>query len=184
VHDETFAAAAALCIGACLIGAAIVHIAIILLVPTYASETLWNRVEQLGSAETFHRLEGQNWAKRNDPLMRSAACRFDLSNGPVHISAIGKVPFWSLALYNHQGDITFSLNDQVSPVTDLLLVSPLQKILLEQSIPQQLEHSVLVNQSVSEGIAVLRVFEPDATWRDEVSEFLKSAECMSVSIEN
>ncbi len=167
-----------------LLGAAIVHIAIILLVPSYASETLWNRVEQLGPPETFHPLEGKNWAMRSDPLMRSAICRFDLSNGPVHISAIGKVPFWSLALYNHQGDITFSLNDQVSPATDLLLVSPLQKILLEQSMPQQLEQSVLVNQAASEGIVVLRVFEPDTTWRDEVSEFLKSAECMSVSLEN
>ena len=166
-----------------LIGAAIVHIAIILLVPTYASETLWNRAEELGPTETFHRLDGQNWETRSDPLMRSAVCRFDLSNGPVHINAIGKVPFWSLALYNHQGDITFSLNDQVSPATDLLLVSPLQKILLEQSMPQQLEQSVLVNQSVSEGIVVLRVFEPDATWRDEVGEFLKSAECLSISIE-
>ena len=167
-----------------LIGAAIVHIAIILLVPSYASETLWNRVEELEPPETFHRLEGKNWAMRSDPLMRSAVCRFDLSNGPVHISAIGKVPFWSLALYNHQGDITFSLNDQVSPATDLLLVTPLQKILLEQSMPQQLEQAVLVNQSVSEGIVVLRVFEPDVTWRDEVSEFLKSAECMSVSLES
>lgn len=167
-----------------LLGAAIVHITIILLVPSYASETLWKRVEALGAAETFHRLEGQNWQTRSDPLMRSAVCRFDLSNGPVHISAMGKVPFWSLALYNHQGDITFSLNDQVSPVTDLLLVSPLQKILLEQSMPQQLEQSVLVNQPVGEALVVLRVFEPDATWRDEVGEFLKSAECMSVSLES
>ncbi|MBX8824544.1 hypothetical protein [Ochrobactrum sp. SFR4] len=167
-----------------LIGAAIVHIAIILLVPDDASETLWKRVEALGPAESFHRLEGANWAKRRDPLMRSAACRFDLTNGPVHISAVGKVPFWSLAIYNHVGDITFSLNDQVSPTTDLLIVSPLQKILLEQSIPQQLEQSVLITQSVNEAIAVLRVFEPDATWQDETGEFLKSAECMSVSIEN
>ena len=167
-----------------LVGAAIVHIAIILLVPGYASETLWKRVEELGPAGAFHKLEGANWAKRNDPLMRSAVCRFDLTDGPVHISAIGKVPFWSLAIYNHQGDITFSLNDQVSPATDLLIVSPLQKILLEQTIPQQLEQSVLINQTINEGMAVLRVFEPDATWRDEVAEFMKSAECMNVSIEN
>lgn len=167
-----------------LFGAGIVHIAVILLVPSYAAETLWQRVEKLGPPSSFHRIDGANWAVRSGPLMRASACRFDLSDGPVHISAIGKVPFWSLAIYNHHGDITFSLNDQVSTATDLLIVSPLQKILLEQAIPQQLEQSVLITQTIDEGIAVLRAFEPDATWSDEVAEFMKSAECMNVSIEN
>ncbi len=167
-----------------LLGAGIVHIAIILLVPGYASETLWKRVETLGAAEMFHSLDGANWAKRNDPLMRSAACRFDLGNGPVHISAIGKVPFWSLAIYNHQGDITFSLNDQVSATTDILIASPLQKLLLDQALPPQAEQSVIITQNIGEGIAVLRAFEPDATWGDEVTEFMKSAECMSIETES
>lgn len=167
-----------------LLGAGIVHIAIILLVPGYAAETLWQRVEKLGAPSSFHSLEGANWAVRSDPLIRSAACRFDLTDGPVHISAIGKVPFWSLAIYNHKGDITFSLNDQVSAATDLLIVSPLQKILLEQATPQQLEQSVLITQTLDEGVVVLRAFEPDKTWSDEVAEFMKSAECMNVFIEN
>lgn len=163
-----------------LLGAAMVHIAVILLVPDYASETLWNRIKSLGNAEMFHSIEGADWAQRNDPLMRSAACRFDLRNGAVHISAVGKVPFWSLAIYNYQGDITFSLNDQVSATTDVLIATPLQKMLLEQALPPQLEQSVIIAQSIGEGIAVLRVFEPDATWRDEITEFMKSAECMNI----
>lgn len=164
-----------------LFGAGIVHIAVVLLIPSYADEILWDRVEKLGPPEAFYSLNGADWNKRTDPMMRIAACRFDLSNGPVHISAVGRVPFWSLALYNHDGDITFSLNDQISPATDLLIATPLQKILLEQSTPQQLENAVIIPQIPDEGIAVLRVFEPDATWRDEVAEFMKSAECMSVA---
>lgn len=164
-----------------LLGAGIVHIAIILLVPNYAAERLWSRVEKLGPQQAFHSLEGTDWAMRSDPLIRASACRFDLSNGSVHINAIGKVPFWSLAIYNRHGDITFSLNDQVSAVTDLVIVTPLQKILLEQALPQSLEQSVIINQTMVEGIAILRVFEPDATWNDEISEFMKSAECMNIS---
>lgn len=167
-----------------LIGAAIVHIAIILLVPGYASEILWKRVSALGAPYAFHRITGEEWAKRSDPMMRSAVCRFDLSDGPVHISAIGKVPYWSMAIYNHQGDITFSLNDQISPAMDILVVTPLQKILFEQATPPRLAESAVIQQNISEGIAVLRIFEPDDTWRDEVAEFMKSAECMPVFTDN
>lgn len=165
-----------------LIGAAIVHIAIILLVPGFASQSLWQKIEKLGSQEVFHPLVGADWNKRSDPLLRIAACRFDLSDGPVHISAIGKVPFWSLAVYNRDGDINFSINDQASPEADLLIVTPLQKILFEQAPPERLAQALLITQSAEEGIAVLRVFEPDATWGDEVTEFIKSAECMSTSL--
>lgn len=167
-----------------LLGAAIVHIAIILLVPTYASETFWKQIERLGPPAAFHSLTGTNWEMSSDPRIRSVACRFDISTDPVHISAVGKVPFWSLAIYNQDGDITFSINDQVSPVTDMLVVSPLQKIMLEQAIPQPLEQTVIITQTMNEGIAVLRVFEADATWQDEVTEFLKSAECMNISNQN
>lgn len=166
-----------------LIGAAIVHIAIILLVPGYAGETLSNHIERLGAANNFHRLESPHWNRRADPLMRMSACRFDLSNGPVHISALGQVPYWSLALYTQQGDISFSVNDQVSPVTDLLIASPLQKILLEQAMPEPLENAVIIPQSADQGIAILRVFQPDDSWSDEVAEFFKSAECRTIRLD-
>jgi uncharacterized membrane protein len=164
-----------------LLGAVIVHIAIILLVPSYAAQNLWEKIDNLGPAETFHSLDGANWAVRSDPLMRMAACRFDLGNGPLHISAIGKVPFWSMTVYNQNGDITFSLNDQVSAMADMVLLTPVQRLLLEQTetgLVDLTAQSVLITQNLDEGLLVLRVFQPDMTWHDEVTEFLKSAECL------
>jgi len=106
-----------------LIGAAIVHIAVLLLVPLYSSKNAWSHLEALGDTYRFHLLsEKSGLISDQDPLMEQAACRFDLSEGPVHITTKGATPFWSLSVYAPNGDNLYSLNDNVSADKKLDLI--------------------------------------------------------------
>ncbi len=63
----------------------------------------------------------------SDPLVKEATCRFDLSNGPVHITTQRNVPYWSLSIYAPNGDNLYSLNDNVSNdrKLDLVIADPI-----------------------------------------------------------
>ncbi|OYR19535.1 DUF1254 domain-containing protein [Brucella thiophenivorans] len=163
-----------------LIGAAIVHIAVLLLVPLYSSKNAWSHLEALGEPYSFYMLsEKSGLVTDQDPLIEQAACRFDLTNGPIHITTKGNLPFWSLSVYAPNGDNLYSLNDNVSNdrQLDLIIADPLGIAALRAEGVQNDGRSVIIEQNVSEGAVVLRSFVPDASWREQVQSFFTQASC-------
>jgi uncharacterized membrane protein len=156
---------------------------VLLLVPVYSSHNAWSRLAAYGAKDTFHLVnrddaqEGQT--RQLDPLFEMAACRFDLDDGPMHISASGHVPFWSLSVYSRIGQNVYSFNDRsaIDGSLDIVLAQPLQRIELEKSLPKELAQSVIAETDIHKGFIVVRSFVPDATWRTIVTDFLKSARC-------
>lgn len=163
-----------------LIGAAIVHIAVLLLVPLYSSKNAWSHLEALGDTYRFHLLsEKSGLISDQDPLMEQAACRFDLSEGPVHITTKGATPFWSLSVYAPNGDNLYSLNDNVSAdkQLDLIIADPIGIAALRSEGVQNDGRSIIIEQDVSEAAVVLRSFIPDASWHQQVQNFFTQASC-------
>ncbi|MFP3649249.1 hypothetical protein, partial [Paraburkholderia sp. SIMBA_054] len=75
-----------------------------------------------------HRLDEKTGpVSDSDPLVQEATCRFDLADGPVHITTGANVPYWSLSIYAPNGDNLYSLNDSVSNESklDLILADPI-----------------------------------------------------------
>lgn len=162
------------------IGAAIVHIAVLLLVPVYSSQNAWSRIETMGEAYRFHRIgAGSGPISDGDPLVVEAACRFDLADGPVRLTTKGDVPFWSLSVYAPDGDNLYSINDNVSNDRrlDLIVTDPIGMAGLRAEGLQNDGQSILVEQDIGEGAVVLRVFVPDATWKPQAQQFLQDAQC-------
>lgn len=163
-----------------MIGALIVHIAVLLLVPFYSSKNAWSHLESLGDAYRFHLLtEESGLIGDQDPLMQQAACRFDLTDGPVHIKAEGNPPFWSLSIYTPNGDNLYSLNDNASAdrQLDLIIADSIGIAALRaEGVPND-GRSIIIEQDMSEGAIVLRSFIPDASWRRQVQNFLNQASC-------
>lgn len=163
-----------------LIGAAIVHIAIVFLVPVYSDKNAWSRIEASGDPYRFYRL-GQKTGpiSDSDPLVKEATCRFDLSNGPVHITTQRNVPYWSLSIYAPNGDNLYSLNDNVSNdrKLDLVIADPIGMASLRSDASRSDTRSIFIEQNIGEGAAVLRVFVPDTTWNAQVQRFFDEAQC-------
>jgi len=90
-----------------------IHISTILLVPEVAQSDGWSRLAGFAGEGKFAEVptDGSNAAGVTglDPLFLNGACGIDLSDNPAAISLEASGLFWSLALYDAQGTITFSL---------------------------------------------------------------------------
>lgn len=165
-----------------LVGAGVAHIVILLLLPHYSEQDAWARLAAKDDFYAFTRISGggmQPVIGDVDPFFDAVGCRFDLSDGVVHVQAPGHVPFWSVSVYDSRGQNIYSLNDraQVLGDLDLVLVTPAQMIELRKDVPKEFEKSVFVEADVDKGIVALRGFVPDDTWKPTIANYLDGASC-------
>ena len=166
-----------------LVGAGIVHIAVLLLLPTLTERDAWSRLANAADLYVVTPADGSDGTQpvieAPDPLFDAVACRFDLEDGPVRLKADGSVPFWSASIYGRSGDNLYNFNDRTAAgsALDFVMVTPTQMIEMRKDLPAELESSIFVEVDVDEGIVVLRSFVPDESWRSIVSTYLKSIAC-------
>lgn len=166
-----------------LVGAGIVHIAVLFLIPEFSERDAWSRLAMAADFYKLVRIDGEAGealgVRSADPLFYAGACRFDLSGGIVHIRAPGKVPFWSVSVYDRGGQNIYSFNDRTAEgsVLDFVVLTPAQMVELRKLLPEEFEGSIFVETSVDEGIVVVRSFVPDRSWQQLVSSFLGNLTC-------
>lgn len=166
-----------------LVGAAIVHIAVLLMVPAYSERDAWARLADAGGYFSMVRVSGDDTVEPLvsgiDPLFEAAACRFDLAEAPAHLSGRETAPFWSVSVYDRAGVNLYSFNDRTADrgLLDLLIVTPAQMLELRKELPAEYERSVIVETEAGEGMVVVRAFRPDAEWRRQVLGFLENVSC-------
>lgn len=166
-----------------LVGAGIVHIAIVLLIPYFSERDSWTLISQVGPPYRVHRLDTAGPAakalSRSDPMFEVASCRFDLTDGSVHIFSPTRVPYWSLSVFDRRGQNVFNLNDRTATggLLDVVVARPVQLIELRKAMPPNYENAVFVESDIQEGMLILRSFVPDASWRGIVERHLSEARC-------
>jgi uncharacterized membrane protein len=165
-----------------LVGAAIVHIAILLLLPVLSERDAWSRLAAVGNLFQVVPLApagGPATVVLADPFIEARACRFDLDAGIAHVTAGAGAPFWSVSIYDRRGYNVYSFNDRTvaGGVLDLAIVSPAQMIELRKELPDGLARSILVEMARPLGIVVVRAFRPDPTFAPIVGGFLDSIGC-------
>jgi len=171
-----------------LVGAAFIHIVIILALPMWTGKDAWTRVEALGDANRFYSLANEpniTSLYNEDPSIRSAVCHFDISNGPVRILASGDVPIWTVAAYDTASDETYSMNDRsaIGTGVNIAFVTPAQMLQMRRFMPRALERAVLVELSQPQGYVVLRAIAPTPSQRPAAREFLADASCTGITID-
>lgn len=163
-----------------LVGAVIIHLAVLFLVPFYSDQNAWSRLETAGEPYLFHRLDTKmGLGSDKDPLMRAAACRFDLADGPVRIQTSVIAPFWSLSVYAPNGDNLYSLNDSVflQRKLDLVIADPIGMASLRANEKQGENRPILLEKNIGEGAVILRAFMPDQSWSAAIHQFFDNAAC-------
>jgi len=166
-----------------IIGAGIVHIAVLLMVPEYSERDAWSSLAESADFYKAVRVDESDGAaavvKAADPLFHAAACRIDLDQGPAHLRAPGNVPFWSASIYNRAGQNVYSFNDRATEqgTLDFVVLTPAQMIEVRKAVPEDYKRAIFVQVPLEEGIVLVRSFSPDPTWEEATSEFLSRLSC-------
>ena len=122
-----------------VIGAGIVHIVTLLLIPAVSDLDTWGRLAEFGDLNAFHRIERVSETAASfralDPTLEVTACRFDLADGAVNVRSDGTASFWSLSVYNRRGESIFSINDRTAldGALKTVIATPRQLIDLRKS---------------------------------------------------
>ncbi len=165
-----------------LLGAALLHLLIILALPDFTDRDAFQRVEALGDEDSFHVLDGTantGGLSNGDPYLHTAVCAFDLDDMPVHLTAAGRVPFWSLAIYDSGSNEVFSMSDRTSVggALDVLVAAPVQLAGIRKALPAELAQSILVEMAGGQGYVVLRTMAPQPSFDAGARDFLAKAQC-------
>jgi len=167
-----------------LVGAGIIHIVVLLLVPTYSQRDAWSVLSEQANFNRIVRLDPPQSAPligSLDPLFDAVACRFDLRDGVMRLHGEGSAPFWSVSVYDRTGLNIFSLNDGSSSrgELDFVVATPTQMIALRNAMPPELDGAAFIQADIDEGVAVVRTFAPDPSFEPGVSTWLRSIGCTS-----
>lgn len=167
-----------------LLGAGIVHIAVLLLVPDFSRHDAWSRLAEASGLYRMTPLEAETGGapvvKSVDPLFAAVACRFDLDDGMVQVKGPAAfLPFWSASVYDRSGHNIYSLNDHGASKgqLDLVILTPAQMNEVRKDLPEAYQGSVFIEAPISEGIVVIHAFIPDGSWRPAVMRFLDAGSC-------
>ena len=161
----------------------IIHLAIVLLVPMYASHDAWAEMGRFGADRAFHLLPhpeaGNEAIPGMDPRFVQAECRFRLADGPLRVTAKMPDEFWSVAVFDRHGRNVYSLNDRATdgPNLALAVLTAVQLAQLRQNPPASLESTITIDLPIDRGFVLLRAFVADASMLPAATAALAAADC-------
>lgn len=165
-----------------LVGAGIVHIVVLLMVPSHSQRDAWTTLSQHSNYYFPTRLDQPGappLIASIDPLFSAIACRFNLDENIVRVHGRANLPYWSISVYDRAGQNIFSFNDRSSSdgQLDFVVATPVQMIELRNAMPPEFDDSVFVEAEIDEGIVVVRAFTPDESWSPAVARELRAIAC-------
>lgn len=173
-----------------LIGAALLHIIIILSLPHFTGRDAFTRVKMLGPSHRFISLPdlsdkqaAAGGLSNVDPFLKVAVCHFDLTLAPIRLLAPAGPSFWSMAVYDQDSNEVFSMNDRTSVGGDLdaLVASPVQVAQIRKAPGAALTQSIIVEHRGATGYIVLRTMVPAPSFATQAETFLDEAVCAPLS---
>jgi uncharacterized membrane protein len=175
-----------------LVFAAVTHICIVLLMPYLSYGNAWSRLEQFVPINRLAVLEGSDTGTPPLPFMapdvRYAACRYDLTGGPLELHTQLPSELWSIALYNRYGENYYLLNGQdvqgravnMLVVKDSASDEEKKEEIGDQNTATREVHEVTVSAPAASGIILIRAPVPNGSYAAEVAAQLASAYCKPI----
>lgn len=169
-------------VGGLILGG-IIHLVVILTLPRLDEDTVWTRIAALNADNKMVVLTPPAAGEPNplglDPALIYGVCAIDLANGPGYVKGLLPEAFWSIAIFNPAGVVTYSTTnrDGIGQTLDLGIFNAAQTRLLAQ---QQLDvaEGVLVVESDDDQIFVLvRLLPPQPAMRARFTAALAGASC-------
>ncbi|MBS3849137.1 hypothetical protein PSC71_11060 [Devosia sp. J2-20] len=168
--------------GGVLLGG-IIHIIVILTLPRLDEDTVWTRIAAIDAVDRVTILPQIAPGEPNplglDPEVIYGVCQLDLAKGPGYISGVLPEAYWSVAIYNEAGVVTYSTTnrDGIGQTLEMGIFNAAQTRLLAQ---QQLDvaEGLLVVESDDDNIfALVRLLPPHQAMRARFADVLAQTGC-------
>jgi len=145
----------------------IVHLVTVLTLPRLAGQDAYARLSPIVPVNTLTPLPeptGQNSVMPfMDPAFASAVCRYDLSEGPVKLSAPVGAAYTSMSFYTRQGVAYYAINDRSAGrrVIELELMTTAQRGQLPEDEEVTAADRLIIESPTQTGLVVVRVLAPE-----------------------
>ncbi|NMA99466.1 MAG: hypothetical protein GX970_15415 [Phyllobacteriaceae bacterium] len=169
-------------LGGLLLGG-IIHLVTILAMPLLAEETVWTKVSTLDAENRMLILPQVQPGEPNplqlDPELSYGICRIDLSEGPAYLSGVLPDAFWSVAIYNSNGVVTYSTTnrDGIGQTVELGIFNADQTRLLAQQQIDIAEGLLVVESRSDELFVLVRLSPPHDVMRPRFEQELSEITC-------
>jgi uncharacterized membrane protein len=176
--------AAALSLAAILTVAALVHLLVVLIVPSVATRDAFARLEPLGPLNETVLLPRASPSERllpyADPAVAAAFCRYDLSAGPLRVTAPAARAFSSISFHTRRGLVFYALTDKAATrgVIDAVLATPEDiRALAARDDEEDPSRDLRVAAPAREGYVLMRVFSELPSLYPEAEAEAKQLTC-------
>ena len=173
-------------LGAAIVLGLILHLAVILALPAFASQTTWSRIEALGPANHVVVLPPVAAGAPNplhlDPELAYAVCRVNLAQSPGVVSGVLPNAFWSLAIFNKAGDVTYSTTnrDGIGQNLNLGIFNADQTHLLAEQQIDVADGLLIVESNSNDVFVLVRIAPPHQAERARYEQALSKIVCGNI----
>lgn len=166
----------------------IIHLVVILTLPSVADNTVYGRIAEIDAVNQVALLPAPKPGEANplklDPDLAYAVCRLDLSDGPGEVTGTLPVAFWSVAVYDRAGTVLYSTTnrDGIGQALDLGIFDPGQtRLLAEQKI--DIAPGLLIVESRTDQVfVVVRLAPAHPTMRARYEAQLRRLQCRNIQL--
>jgi uncharacterized membrane protein len=161
----------------------VVHLVAVLILPRTATQDAYSRlspVAPVNAVATVPQPTPQNeLMPYMDPAFAAAVCRYDLSNGPLKLTAPVSPAYTSVSFYTRQGVAYYAINDRAAGrrVIELELMTSAQRNDLPEDEEVTAADRLIVESPTTTGLIVLRALAPEPGLMAAARNVLASARC-------
>jgi uncharacterized membrane protein len=161
----------------------IVHLATIMMLPRTASRDAYARLTPLVPVNGFALLPAPTPEASSvpfmDPAFAVAACRYDLTKGPVKLTVPVSQAYTSVTFYTRRDIAYYAINDRAAGrrSIELDLMTTKQRGDLPDDEEVTAADRLIVESPSLTGLIVARAFSPEPSLLPAVTKALQAAQC-------
>ena len=145
----------------------IVHLATILVLPRTASQDAYARLSPITLVNAITAVPRPTPTKAvlpyMDPAFAVAVCRYDLSNGPMKLTAPVSQAYTSVTFYTRRGIAYYGINDRAAGrrTIELYLMTTPQHDAMPEDTEVTAADRLIIDSPTTTGLIVLRALSPE-----------------------
>jgi uncharacterized membrane protein len=161
----------------------IVHLATILVLPRTATQDAYARLEPITPVNTMTPIAAPTPAKAvlpfMDPAFAVAVCRYDLTTGPMKLTAPVSQAYTSVTFYTRRGTAYYGINDRAAGRRTIaldLMTTPQHDAMPEEADVTAADR-LIIESPTTTGLIVVRALSPEPGLMPMAQAALAAAHC-------
>jgi uncharacterized membrane protein len=161
----------------------VVHLATVLFLPRTATNDAYSRLTPLAPVNQMVPLPQPTPTDAvvpfMDPAFATAVCRYDLSNGPIKLSAPVSQAYTSVSFYERYGAAYYAITDRAAGrrVIELDLMTAKQRAQVPEDEEVTAADRLIVESPTPTGLIVVRAMVSEASLLPMAQRAVASAKC-------